>query len=142
MREYVDVLKQVFGGDGPHDQDGEKVETSELIWEYARARLRNPVRRNGSEVDIPYRGEGALGMQPWVSLLENGLGDSPIVLAAVGPTMISLAAEIADGWFPMGFAPGMMPAYEPLLQAGFDRAGNGTSVKGLRHLRAGRRARQ
>ena len=28
----------------------------------------------------------------------------------------------------MGFAPGMMPAFEPLLQAGFDRAGNGKGI--------------
>jgi len=46
-----------------------------------------------------------------VSALEPG-PPPPIVLAAVGPQMIALTAEIADGWFPWGFAPGMMgPTY-------------------------------
>jgi alkanesulfonate monooxygenase SsuD/methylene tetrahydromethanopterin reductase-like flavin-dependent oxidoreductase (luciferase family) len=37
--------------------------------------------------------------------------------------MIALTAEIADGWFPWGFSPGMMPAFEPILAKGFARPG-------------------
>ena len=125
MRDYVDVMRQVFRGDGPHDQEGNEIQNSELIWEHERARLRKPVTMQSSEISIPYAGPGALGMKPWVSLLETGPNNPPIVLPAIGPQMISVAAEIADGWFPMGFAPGIMNTYEPLLQAGFDKAGNG-----------------
>lgn len=125
MRDYVDVLRQVFAGDGPHDQTGAEIETSELIWEEVRATLRDPVRMQSSEISIPYAGEGALGIQPWVSLLGSDAPPPPILLAAIGPQMIGVAAEIGDGWFPAGFAPGMMDAYRPLLQAGFDRAGGG-----------------
>ena len=45
-----------------------------------------------------------------------------------GPQMISLAAELADGWFPANFAPGMFDGVRPLLEQGFARAGGG---KGL-----------
>src|SRR6201999_2343463 len=72
---------------------------------------------------IPYAGEGSLGVRPWVSALEPPPVQPPVVLAAVGPAMISLTAEIADGWFPWGFAPGMMPAFEPYLATGFELAG-------------------
>lgn len=72
------------------------------------------MRCQSSEISIPYAGPGAL---------ESGPVDPPIILAAVGPQMISVTAEIADGWFPWGFAPGMMPAYEPHLAAGFARGG-------------------
>lgn len=51
------------------------------------------------------------------------ISDIPIMVAASGPQMISLAAEIGDGWMPPGFAPGLMPAFLPLLETGFARAG-------------------
>jgi alkanesulfonate monooxygenase SsuD/methylene tetrahydromethanopterin reductase-like flavin-dependent oxidoreductase (luciferase family) len=37
--------------------------------------------------------------------------------------MITLAAEIADGWFPVNYAPGIFHHVEPLLAEGFRRAG-------------------
>jgi alkanesulfonate monooxygenase SsuD/methylene tetrahydromethanopterin reductase-like flavin-dependent oxidoreductase (luciferase family) len=124
LRDYVDVLRQVFRTSGSYDADGTPIETTELYAEQTRARLGETVSCQSDEISIPYAGEGALGVQPWVSALEPG-PPPPIVLAAVGPQMISLTAEIADGWFPWGFAPGMMPAYEPHLAAGFARAGEG-----------------
>lgn len=126
MRDYVDVMRQVFVGDGPHDVDGADIEWPAMYQEYARARLRNPVTLQSPQYSIPYRGPGAKNVHPWVSLLEGGAAP-PVLLAAIGPQMITLTAEIADGWFPMGFAPGMMKAYAPLLQAGFDKAGGGKS---------------
>jgi alkanesulfonate monooxygenase SsuD/methylene tetrahydromethanopterin reductase-like flavin-dependent oxidoreductase (luciferase family) len=122
MRDYVDVLRQVFRTAGSYDAAGEPIETTELFAEETRARLGETVSVQSSEISIPYAGADALGVKPWVSALEPG-PMPPIVLAAVGPQMISLTAEIADGWFPWGFAPGMLPAFEPFLAAGFERAG-------------------
>ncbi|GAA3096814.1 LLM class F420-dependent oxidoreductase [Pseudonocardia yunnanensis] len=121
MRDYVDVLRQVFRTAGSYAADGEAIETTELFAEPTRARLGDTVHCQSTEISIPYAGEGALGVRPWVSALERG-PEPPVVLAAVGPQMIALTAEIADGWFPWGFAPGMMPTFEPLLAAGFERA--------------------
>lgn len=122
MRDYVDVLRQVFRTAGSYDGDGNPIEPTELYAESVRTRLGATVRRQSSEISIPYAGEGALGVRPWVSALERG-PEPPVVLAAVGPQMISLTAEIADGWYPWGFAPGMLPAFEPFLKEGFERAG-------------------
>jgi alkanesulfonate monooxygenase SsuD/methylene tetrahydromethanopterin reductase-like flavin-dependent oxidoreductase (luciferase family) len=122
MRDYVDVLRQAFATSGSYDADGNAIETTELYAEHTRSRLGKAVRCQSTEFSIPYAGAGSLGVHPWVSTLDRG-PQPPIVVAAVGPQMISLAAEIADGWFPVGFAPGMMHVYEPHLAAGFERAG-------------------
>jgi alkanesulfonate monooxygenase SsuD/methylene tetrahydromethanopterin reductase-like flavin-dependent oxidoreductase (luciferase family) len=56
------------------------------------------------------------------------LSEIPILVAAAQPQMITLAAEIADGWFPPSWAPGILPAYQPLLEAGVARAGGGKTL--------------
>ncbi|MFJ8816296.1 LLM class flavin-dependent oxidoreductase [Amycolatopsis thermoflava] len=49
----------------------------------------------------------------------------PVLLGAARPKMITQTAEIADGWFPAGFAPGTLP----LLEEGCRRAGNGKDMR-------------
>jgi alkanesulfonate monooxygenase SsuD/methylene tetrahydromethanopterin reductase-like flavin-dependent oxidoreductase (luciferase family) len=51
------------------------------------------------------------------------LSDIPVMIAATGPQMVRLAAEIGDGWMPSFFTPGTLPAFQPLLDAGFARSG-------------------
>jgi len=101
MRDYVSILRQVLRGE--------------------------PIEHEGTEWSAPYRGREAAGIEP-VAVGLDVIADIPILMAAAGPEMTSLAAELADGWFPPAFVPGMMPAVTPLLQRGFDRAGGG---KGL-----------
>jgi len=45
----------------------------------------------------------------------------PIYLAALGPKNVALAAEIADGWLPMGFGANGLEVYGAALDAGFAR---------------------
>ena len=47
----------------------------------------------------------------------------PIILGAEGPKNVALAAEIADGWFPIFFSPNAVKAFEPALAEGFARPG-------------------
>ncbi len=49
--------------------------------------------------------------------------DIPVMVAATGPQMVKLAAEVADGWMPSFFAPGALAPFQPLLAAGFTRGG-------------------
>jgi F420-dependent oxidoreductase-like protein len=102
MRDYVTILRTAFEG--------------------------APVAHSGSEWSAPYAGEGALGI-PAVALCMEMNSRIPIMMAASGPQMTMLAAEIADGWMPPAFAPGMLPMFEPMLHAGFARAGNGKSLE-------------
>gem|GEM_PF-80428 len=102
MRDFVTLMRQVFAG--------EKLD------------------HQGTEWSAPYRGPGSLNQDH----ARNGLdpfGDIPICIAASGPQMTELAAEIADGWMPPGWAPGILPAMLPLLERGFARAGGGKSLK-------------
>lgn len=124
MRDYVGVLRQAFASQGASDTDGNPIESTELYWEHSRARLIDPVRCQSSETSIPHTGVGALGVKPWSMSVESGF-EPEIHLAAVGPQIVELTAEIADGWFPAGFAPGMMPAFQPQLDTGFARLTDG-----------------
>jgi alkanesulfonate monooxygenase SsuD/methylene tetrahydromethanopterin reductase-like flavin-dependent oxidoreductase (luciferase family) len=96
MRDYVALLRQAFAG--------------------------QVLDHEGAEWSAPYRGAGALHMAP-AALGLDAISPMPIVIAASGPRMTALAAEIGDGWMPPGFCPGMMPTFEPLLAEGFARAG-------------------
>jgi alkanesulfonate monooxygenase SsuD/methylene tetrahydromethanopterin reductase-like flavin-dependent oxidoreductase (luciferase family) len=105
MRDYVAILRQGFAGEALDHQ--------------------------GKEWSAPYRGPGAKGLQP----MKNGLdiiSDIPIMIAAAHPEMIALAAEIGDGWFPSGWAPGLLPYFMPMLEKGFARAGCGKNIKDLK----------
>jgi alkanesulfonate monooxygenase SsuD/methylene tetrahydromethanopterin reductase-like flavin-dependent oxidoreductase (luciferase family) len=85
------------------------------------------IDHQGEEWSSPYRGPGARGVAPPAIGLEV-ISDIPVVIAAAGPQMVSLAAEIGDGWMPPGWAPGVMPAFRPQLEQGFARAGGGKSL--------------
>jgi F420-dependent oxidoreductase-like protein len=99
LRGYVEVMRKVF-------------------------RREAPLEHAGREIQLPYRGPGALGIgKPLKSILHMN-PDIPIWLATGGETNVKLTAEIADGWLPMGFAPGMLEVYRPWLEEGFRRAGN------------------
>ncbi len=87
-----------------------------------------PLAHEGREISLPYKGEGALGIgKPLKSILHMN-PRIPIWLGTGSESNVRLTAEIADGWFPLAFVPGMMNLYRPWLEEGFRRAGGG---KGL-----------
>ncbi len=96
MRDYVAVMRKVWRRDGP------------LVHE-------------GTAISVPYAGADATGMgKPLRSILHTE--PLPVWVAAGGPKMVELTAEIADGWIPMGFRPGMLESqYRVSLDAGFAR---------------------
>jgi alkanesulfonate monooxygenase SsuD/methylene tetrahydromethanopterin reductase-like flavin-dependent oxidoreductase (luciferase family) len=104
MRDFVSILRQGLAGE-------------HLDYE-------------GTEWSAPYRGPGNLGTQPSKIGLEV-ISEIPVIVAAAGPQMSTLAAEIGDGWMPPGWAPGVEPALLPLLEAGFAKAGGGKGIDGF-----------
>jgi alkanesulfonate monooxygenase SsuD/methylene tetrahydromethanopterin reductase-like flavin-dependent oxidoreductase (luciferase family) len=82
-REYVDIVRQVVAREGV-------------------------VTSDGPHYPLPYPGGTGLGkaLKPIVHPLRPEI---PIILGAEGPKNVALAAEIADGWFPIfeviAFAP-------------------------------------
>ncbi|MET0181924.1 MAG: LLM class flavin-dependent oxidoreductase, partial [Caulobacterales bacterium] len=98
MRDYIEILRATASG--------------------------KPVSYKGKHFSLPYAGPGAKNVPPMASAL-NTNPDVPIYVGAMGPDMLALTGEIADGWMPTGFAPGMMQHFAPMLEKGFAKAGGG-----------------
>ncbi len=106
IRDYVTIMRKVF----------EREE---------------PVAHDGKEISLPYTGEGAMGIgKPLKSILHMN-PKIPIWLGTGTESNVRLTAEIADGWFPLAFVPGMMDLYRPWLEEGFRRAGGGKGFDGF-----------
>ena len=103
-REYVEVLRRIWAREQPLEYQGEHYQ-------------------------IPYRGPGASGLgKPLKSILHGR--PIPVYIAAVGPKSVTQAAEIADGWLPIFYSPYRAPKlYKDWLDTGFQRAGNGKSLR-------------
>lgn len=100
----------------------EYVEIVRKIWRRAE-----PLEHHGEHYNIPTKDGSGLGKP--LKLIIHPLRDSiPIYLAAVGPKNVALAAEIADGWLPIFFAPERMHVYRSWLDEGFARS---TTTKNL-----------
>lgn len=102
-REYVDIVRKVLLRDQPVTNDGE-------------------------HYPLPYPGGMNLG-KPLKSIMHPLRNDIPIILGAEGPKNVALAAEIADGWFPIFFAPKAMGSFQAALDEGFAREGARRSAK-------------
>jgi F420-dependent oxidoreductase-like protein len=106
IRDYVSIMRKIFEREAP-------------------------VTHDGKEISLPYQGEGAMGIgKPLKSILHMN-PKIPIWLGTGSESNVRLTAEIADGWFPMAFVPGMMDLYTPWLEEGFRRAGGGKSLADL-----------
>jgi len=79
-----------------------------------------PVEYDGSHYVLPYPGGTGLG-KPLKASIHPLRPDLPIFIAAEGPKNVSLAAEIADGWLPMFYAPRHDALYREALDEGFSR---------------------
>jgi len=101
-REYVDILRQVF--------------------------RREVVRFEGEHYQVPFPGGAGLG-KPLRSTIHPVRTEIPILLAAEGPKNVAMAAEIADGWLPLFYAPHDDQHYRAALAEGFARPGARRSIE-------------
>ena len=76
-----------------------------------------PVTNNGPHYPLPYPGGTGLG-KPLKAIVHPLRNDIPIVLGAEGPKNVALAAEIADGWFPIFFSPAHMGEFTDVARRG------------------------
>jgi F420-dependent oxidoreductase-like protein len=97
IKDYVEVMRKIFA--------------REL-----------PVVHEGREISLPYTGPGALGVGKPLKSILHMRPDIPIYLGTGNEATVKLTAEIADGWLPLGFAPGFMGEYKPWLEEGFRRS--------------------
>src|SRR5262245_53111556 len=106
LRDYVAIMRKVFA-------------------------RKDPVRHEGKEISLPYTGAGSAGLgKPLTSILHMN-PHIPIWLGTGGKSTITLTAEVADGWLPLGFTPARMGQFMPWLTEGLRRAGGGKSLRDL-----------
>jgi F420-dependent oxidoreductase-like protein len=87
-----------------------------------------PVTHDGSEISLPYTGEGSSGLAKPLRSIMHMRPNLPIWLGSNTPANIRLAGEIADG-LTGTFVPSELPRVRASLQQGFEQAGNGKSFK-------------
>jgi F420-dependent oxidoreductase-like protein len=94
-REYVSIIRQVLARD-------------------------ERVTSTGPHYPLPYPGGLGLG-KPLRPIVHPLRADVPIILGAEGPKNVALAAEIADGWFPIFYSAQHEDLYADSLEAGWSR---------------------
>jgi len=98
-REYVEIVRRIF-------------------------RREAPLTFEGKHYQIPYHGDDATGLGKPLKSTLAAAPEIPIYLAAIGPKNVEMAAEIADGWLPIFFAPERYDAvFKSQVEAGLARAG-------------------
>jgi len=81
---------------------------------------------------LPYDGPDATGLGKPLKSTLDATPEIPIYLAAIGPKNVELAAEIADGWLPIFFAPAMYDSvYAEHVEAGLAKGGRSGERKRL-----------
>jgi len=93
-----------------------------------RAILRReaPLEFHGRHFELPYRGPGASGLGKPLKSILHGRADMRIYTAALAPAGVRLAAEVADGFFPLWLDPERFGAlYGEAMREGRARAGRG-----------------
>jgi F420-dependent oxidoreductase-like protein len=93
LRDYVTIVKKVLAREAP-------------------------VSHDGPEIRLPYDGPGSLGQGKPLKSIMHPVAPIPVWLAAGGPKNTALAAELCEGWLPMGLPPEGVPAVAQ--QDGFD----------------------
>jgi F420-dependent oxidoreductase-like protein len=102
VRDYVEIMQKIFRREGP-------------------------VSHKGTEISLPYTGEGATGMGKALHSILHPSGQIPIYLGSGSESMLRLCGELCDGVLPLRFVPREMPRFKQAIEEGFARAGNGKS---------------
>ena len=102
-REYIDIIRKVL-------------------------ERKEPLTHEGYHYQIPYKGEGATGLGKPLKSVMHGDPSLPIYTAAITPAGLRVAAECADGIFPIFMNPERFDILEGPLNEGFAKAGGGKSL--------------
>ena len=109
LKDYVEIMRKVF-------------------------RREEGLTHDGKQIQLPYTGDGALGVgKPLKSILHMN-PNIPIYLGAGNESTVRLCADVCDGLLPLGFTPGTMHEYLPWLEQGFERARGRGEDKGMHNF--------
>ena len=103
-REYIKIMRAIMGREGPVEFDGQVYQ-------------------------LPNTGDGTTGLGKPLKSILDAAPDVPIYTASITPAGLRCAGEVADGVFPVWMDPNKYEVIGEQLQAGFDKAGGGKSLK-------------
>src|SRR5690242_3554141 len=117
-----------IGSSGPQVSEGwhgvrfgsQLARTREYIAIVRKALERERLEYSGDHFTLPLPDGPGKALKLTIAPVQERI---PIYLAAIGPKNTTLAAEIADGWIPPLFSPEHVGEVRPLLEEGFERAG-------------------
>ena len=98
MREYIAIIRAILAREAPLTHQGEYYQ-------------------------IPYNGDGATGLGKPLKSILHGRRDLPIYTAAITPSGLAFAGELADGVLPIVLDPERSDVIEPHVLDGMRRAG-------------------
>tara|TARA_A100001037_G_scaffold303378_1_gene337221 strand:+ start:2293 stop:3330 length:1038 start_codon:yes stop_codon:yes gene_type:complete len=96
IKDYVQIMRKIFAREAP-------------------------VTHEGKEFNLPFTGEGSLGIGKALKSIMHMNPNIPIFLGTGMESTVKLTSEIADGWLPLGFVPETAKLYDSWLAQGFDK---------------------
>ena len=103
-REYVEIIRKILG-------------------------RKEPLIHTGYHYKIPYDGARASGLGKPLKSILHGDPQMKIFTGTISPAGVRLAAEIADGFFPVWMSPERFDLFADSLEEGFAAAGNGKTLE-------------
>ncbi len=84
-------------------------------------RRQSPVEHAGRQIQLPFTGQGSIGEGKALKSILHSTSGIQIWIASGAPMNTALAAEVADGWLPMGYGLDGWETHGPNLEKGFQR---------------------
>jgi F420-dependent oxidoreductase-like protein len=103
-KEYIQIMRKIFEREGPVEFDGQMYQ-------------------------MPNQSEGTTGLGKPLKSILAAASDIPIYTASITPAGLRCAGEVADGVFPVWMDPNKYDVLGESIEQGFDKAGNGKSLK-------------
>src|SRR6185436_527945 len=87
------------------------------------------VEYQGVHYQLPYAGKDASGLGKPLKSILHCERPMPIYTASLQPNAVAMSAELCDGFFPVWMNPERFDIFQPAVEKGLAKAGNGKSLK-------------
>ncbi len=87
-----------------------------------------PLTHEGAHYQLPYTGAGSTGLGKPLKSILHGDPSLKIYTASITPAGVRVAAEVADGFFPIYMIPEKYEVFGEFIEQGFAKAGGGKSL--------------
>ncbi|MDH3701130.1 MAG: LLM class F420-dependent oxidoreductase [Alphaproteobacteria bacterium] len=90
---------------------------------------KEPLTHEGAHYQLPYTGAGSTGLGKPLKSILHGDPSLKIYTASITPAGVRVAAEVADGFFPIYMIPEKYDVFGEFIEQGFAKAGGGKGLE-------------